>query len=91
MGLAPPPSSCPPHTHTHTQISKAAKDHKKFADYNSRCIIHHKSKAFAERLCLLVKAIDERVPIKTLSFLGDACQLLVQSHKVRYASRHMTY
>ena len=37
---------------------------------------------FAEKLCQLVKGISESVPIKTLSFVSDACQLLVQCHKV---------
>jgi len=37
---------------------------------------------FAEKLCHLVKGISESVPIKTLSFVSDACQLLVQCHKV---------
>ena len=37
---------------------------------------------FAEKLCRLVKGISESVPMKTLSFVSDACQLLVQCHKV---------
>jgi len=64
------------------KISKAAADHRKFTDYNQRCTAHHKSKMFAEKLCHLVKGISESVPIKTLSFVSDACQLLVQCHKV---------
>ena len=39
-------------------------------------------KMFAEKLCRLVKGISESVPMKTLSFVSDACQLLVQCHKV---------
>lgn len=65
-----------------SQISQAARDHKKFADYNERCAVHEKSKAFAERLYHLVKGISDSVPIKILSFLSDACQLLIQCHKV---------
>ena len=44
---------------------------------------HHRSKGFAEKLCVIVRSINASVPIKTLSFVSDACELLVQSHKVR--------
>ena len=53
-----------------------------FSDYNQRVTALQKPRIFAEKLCVLVKGISEKVPIKTLSFLIDACQLLVQCHKV---------
>ena len=40
------------------------------------------SQMFAQKLCNLVKDISDPLPMKTLSFLIDACQLLVQCHKV---------
>lgn len=41
---------------------------------------------FAEKLCEMVRGIGESVPMKTLSFVSDACDLLVQCHKVMNAS-----
>ena len=37
---------------------------------------------FANKLCLLVKGITEPVPMKALSFLSDACKLLVECHRM---------
>lgn len=65
-----------------SQLSKSAKDHKKFQDVNEICTSHHRFKGFAEKLCVLVKSVNANVPIRTLSFLSDACELLVQCHKV---------
>ena len=38
---------------------------------------------FAMRLCDIMTSIGEAVPMKTLSFVNDGCELLVQCHKVR--------
>lgn len=64
------------------QTSQAASDHKKFTDYNERCTVHEKSRAFAERLSNLIKGIHETIPIKTLTFFNDACDLLVRCYRV---------
>ena len=64
------------------QVSEKAVDHERFALFNKHCTSHQKPRMFAEKLCQLVKGISEGVPIKTLSFLVDACQLLADCHKV---------
>ena len=67
-------------------------------DYNQRCTGYHKSKVkmikqnvilqyyqlFSEKLVKLVRDISEPIPMKKLSFLVDACQLLKVSFKVKY-------
>ena len=82
-------SVCPHHTYvvclSSPQVSKEAKDGELFAMYNRTVSSHHRPRQFAERLCVLVRNISESVPIRTLSFLIDACQLLVECHKVRGA------
>jgi hypothetical protein len=64
------------------QTSQAARDQKKFTDYNQRCTVHERSRQFAERLNNLIKGIRETIPIKTLAFFSDACDLLIRCYRV---------
>ncbi|KAM4770805.1 cullin-9 isoform 2-T2 [Rhinophrynus dorsalis] len=63
-------------------VSKAARQEKKFQDYNERCTFQHKAKEFAislrNRLCVL----NEEPPLRTITFLITACRVLEQSRKV---------
>jgi hypothetical protein len=64
------------------KIGANARQHKKFGDYNERVTNSIKSRDFALRLCEIMTGIGEAVPMKTLSFVNDACELLVQCHKM---------
>ncbi|XP_069811447.1 LOW QUALITY PROTEIN: cullin-9 [Dendropsophus ebraccatus] len=63
-------------------VSKAARQEKRFQDYNERCTFQHQSKDFAvslrNRLCVL----SEEPPLRTLSLLITACRVLEISRKV---------
>ncbi|XP_069624318.1 cullin-9 isoform X1 [Ranitomeya imitator] len=63
-------------------VSKAARQEKRFQEYNERCTFQHQSKDFAaslrNRLCILT----EEPPLRTLSLLITACQVLEISRKV---------
>ncbi|XP_068088702.1 cullin-9 isoform X2 [Hyperolius riggenbachi] len=63
-------------------VSKAARQDKRFQDYNERCTFQHQAKEFAvslrNRLCVL----DEEPPLRTLTFLISACKVLELSRKV---------
>ncbi|XP_066451529.1 cullin-9 isoform X2 [Eleutherodactylus coqui] len=63
-------------------VSKAARQEKRFQDYNERCTFQHQSEDFAvslrNRLCVL----DEEPPLRTLSLLISACRVLEMSRKV---------
>ncbi|KAM3930644.1 cullin-9 isoform 2-T3 [Leptodactylus fuscus] len=63
-------------------VSKAARQEKRFQDYNERCTFQHQSKDFAvslrNRLCVL----NEEPALRTLSLLITACKVLELSRKV---------
>ncbi|KAM9316903.1 cullin-9 [Gastrophryne carolinensis] len=63
-------------------VSKAARQEKRFQDYNERCTFQHQAKDFAislrNRLCVL----NEEAPLRTLSFLITTCKVLEMSRKV---------
>jgi p53-associated parkin-like cytoplasmic protein len=63
--------------------SKVAQDIKKFTLYDQKCGAFHKSVSSSDKLLQCVTNIREpAVPIKMLSFLIDACQLLKESFKM---------
>ncbi|XP_020565045.1 cullin-9 isoform X3 [Oryzias latipes] len=63
-------------------VSKAARQEKKFQDYNERCGFHHQAKDFAVGLENKVSSINEALQMKSLTFVIDACKVLAQSRKV---------
>ncbi|XP_047653602.1 cullin-9 isoform X4 [Phacochoerus africanus] len=63
-------------------VSKAARQEKRFQDYNERCTFHHQAREFAVNLRNRVSAIHEVPPPKCFTFLSDACRGLEQARKV---------
>ncbi|KAL2791862.1 cullin-9 [Daubentonia madagascariensis] len=63
-------------------VSKAARQEKRFQDYNERCTFHHQAREFAVNLWNRVSAIHEVPPPKSFTFLNDACRGLEQARKV---------
>ncbi|KAM9847747.1 cullin-9 isoform 1-T1 [Aulostomus maculatus] len=63
-------------------VSKAARQEKKFQDYNERCTFHHQAKDFAINLENKVSSINEALQMKSLTFVIDACKMLAQARKV---------
>ncbi|XP_071012622.1 cullin-9-like isoform X6 [Oncorhynchus clarkii lewisi] len=63
-------------------VSKAARQEKKFQDYNERCTFHNQAKDFAISLESKVSSINEALQMKTLTFVIDACKVLAQARKV---------
>ncbi|XP_062319750.1 cullin-9 isoform X1 [Osmerus eperlanus] len=63
-------------------VSKAARQEKKFQDYNERCTFHNQAKDFAINLENKVSAINEALQMKSLTFVIDACKVLAQARKV---------
>ncbi|KAM6185286.1 cullin-9 [Rhynchocyon petersi] len=63
-------------------VSKAARQAKRFQDYNERCTFHHQAREFAINLRNQVCAIHEVPPPKSFTFLNDACRALEQARKV---------
>ncbi|XP_028323959.1 cullin-9 isoform X2 [Gouania willdenowi] len=63
-------------------VSKAARQDKKFQDYNERCTFHHQAKDFAIALENRVGSINEALQMKSLTFVIDACKALAQARKV---------
>ncbi|XP_045428592.1 cullin-9 isoform X1 [Pipistrellus kuhlii] len=63
-------------------VSKAARQEKRFQDYNERCTFHHQAREFAVNLWNRVSAIHEVPPPKSFTFLSDACRGLEQARKV---------
>ncbi|XP_070398905.1 cullin-9 isoform X3 [Nothobranchius furzeri] len=63
-------------------VSKAARQEKKFQDYNERCTFHHQAKDFAVNLENRVSSINEALQMKSLTFVIDACKVLAQARKV---------
>ncbi|XP_047190667.1 cullin-9 isoform X3 [Scophthalmus maximus] len=63
-------------------VSKAARQEKKFQDYNERCTFHHQAKDFAINLENKVSSINEALQMKSLTFVIDACKVLAQGRKV---------
>ncbi|XP_023575510.1 cullin-9 isoform X3 [Octodon degus] len=63
-------------------VSRAARQEKRFQDYNARCTFHHQAREFAVNLRNRISAIHEVPPPKSFTFLSDACQGLEQARKV---------
>ncbi|XP_051008836.1 LOW QUALITY PROTEIN: cullin-9 [Acomys russatus] len=63
-------------------VSKAARQEKRFQDYNERCTFHHQAREFAVNLRNQASAIHEVPPAKSFTFLHDACRALEQARKV---------
>ncbi|XP_035255877.1 cullin-9 isoform X2 [Anguilla anguilla] len=63
-------------------VSKAARQEKKFQDYNERCTFHNQAKDFAINLENKVSSINEALQMKSLTFVIDACKILAQARKV---------
>ncbi|XP_040839355.1 cullin-9 isoform X1 [Ochotona curzoniae] len=63
-------------------VSKAARQEKRFQDFNERCTFHHQAREFAVNLRNRVSAIHEVPPPKSFTFLNDACRGLEQARKV---------
>ncbi|XP_010894542.2 cullin-9 isoform X1 [Esox lucius] len=63
-------------------VSKAARQEKKFQDYNERCTFHNQAKDFAINLESRVSSINEALQMKSLTFVIDACKILAQARKV---------
>ncbi|XP_011601515.1 cullin-9 [Takifugu rubripes] len=72
-------------------VSKAARQEKKFQDYNSRCTFHHQAKDFANNLENKVSSINEALQMKSLTFVIDACKALIRARKVLAYSCVYTY
>uniref|UniRef100_A0A7M4EPH1 Cullin-9-like n=1 Tax=Crocodylus porosus TaxID=8502 RepID=A0A7M4EPH1_CROPO len=63
-------------------VSKAARQEKRFQDYNERCTFQHQAREFAMTLRNRVSAIRGMPQIRTLTFVVDACKVLEQARKV---------
>ncbi|XP_018118255.1 cullin-9 isoform X1 [Xenopus laevis] len=63
-------------------VSKAARQEKRFQDYNERCTFQHRAKDFAVNLRNRLSVLREEPPLRTLTFLITACRVLEQSRKV---------
>ncbi|XP_007934405.1 cullin-9 [Orycteropus afer afer] len=63
-------------------VSKAARQEKRFQDYNERCTFHHQAREFAVNLRNRVSAIHEVPPPTSFTFVNDACRGLEQARKV---------
>ncbi|XP_069464981.1 cullin-9 isoform X2 [Ambystoma mexicanum] len=63
-------------------VSKAARQEKRFHDYNERCTFHHQAREFAMNLRNRVSSINEVPQMRTLTFVVDACKVLEQARKV---------
>nr|XP_013012193.1 cullin-9 isoform X2 [Cavia porcellus] len=63
-------------------VSRAARQEKRFQDYNARCTFHHQAREFAVNLRKRISTIHEVPPPESFAFLSDACQGLEQARKV---------
>ncbi|XP_067148789.1 cullin-9 isoform X2 [Apteryx mantelli] len=63
-------------------VSKAARQEKRFQDYNERCTFHHQAREFAMSLRNRVSSIGEMPEVRTLTFVLDTCKVLEQARKV---------
>ncbi|KAM5263615.1 cullin-9 [Ctenodactylus gundi] len=63
-------------------VSKAARQERRFQDYNERCTFHHQAREFAVNLRNRVFAIHEVPPPRSFTFLSEACRVLEQARKV---------
>uniref|UniRef100_A0A8C7AVG0 Cullin-9 n=1 Tax=Neovison vison TaxID=452646 RepID=A0A8C7AVG0_NEOVI len=63
-------------------VSRAARQEKRFQDYNERCTFHHQAREFALSLRNRLSAIHEVPPPRSFTFLSDACRGLEQARKV---------
>lgn len=58
-----------------SKVSKAAADHRRFADYNQRCTSHHKSKVSNVQYIM----VDGILMIRNMFILKDVCREVVPS------------
>nr|XP_020652581.1 cullin-9-like [Pogona vitticeps] len=63
-------------------VSKAARQEKRFQDYNERCTFHHQAREFAMNLRNRVSNVSDVPQIRTLTFVVDGCKMLEQARKV---------
>ncbi|KAM4695372.1 cullin-9 [Discoglossus pictus] len=63
-------------------VSKAARQEKRFQDYNERCTFQHRAKDFAISLRNRLSVLSEDLPMRTLTLLITSCRVLEQSRKV---------
>lgn len=63
-------------------VSRAARQGKKFQDFNEKCTFHHQAKDFALGLVRRLSTLTDSVPMRSLSFAMESCRVLVQSRKV---------
>ncbi|XP_030051562.1 cullin-9 [Microcaecilia unicolor] len=63
-------------------VSKAARQEKRFYDYNERCTFHHLAREFAVDLKKRVSSISAVPDMRYLTFVVDACVVLEQARKV---------
>ncbi|XP_029448677.1 cullin-9-like [Rhinatrema bivittatum] len=63
-------------------VSKAARQEKRFYDYNERCTFHHLAREFAMNLKKRVCSISAVNDLRSLTFVVDACVVLEQARKV---------
>uniref|UniRef100_A0A8C4N4K8 Cullin 9 n=1 Tax=Eptatretus burgeri TaxID=7764 RepID=A0A8C4N4K8_EPTBU len=64
------------------QVSKAAKQEKKFHDANELCVYYHKAREFAMKLVSKTATINESLPLSSVLFVTNACKMLMQAWKV---------
>uniref|UniRef100_UPI00358F9E7F cullin-9 isoform X2 n=1 Tax=Myxine glutinosa TaxID=7769 RepID=UPI00358F9E7F len=64
------------------QVSKAAKQEKKFHDANELCKYYHKAREFAMKLVTKTATINESLPLSSVLFVTNACKRLMQAWKV---------
>ncbi|XP_063300230.1 cullin-9 isoform X3 [Pelobates fuscus] len=63
-------------------VSKAARQEKRFQDYNERCTFQHHAKDFAVSLRNRLCTLSVEPPLRPLTFLITACRVLEMSRKV---------
>ncbi|KAJ7341185.1 hypothetical protein JRQ81_005005 [Phrynocephalus forsythii] len=63
-------------------VSKAARQEKRFQDYNERCTFHHQAREFAMNLRKRVSNVRDAPQIENLTYIVDACKVLEQARKV---------
>uniref|UniRef100_A0A670K5K4 Cullin 7 n=1 Tax=Podarcis muralis TaxID=64176 RepID=A0A670K5K4_PODMU len=63
-------------------VSKAARQEKRFQDYNERCTFHHQAREFAMNLRNRVSTVSDVPQIRSLTFVVDTCKMLEQARKV---------
>uniref|UniRef100_A0A6I8NRT5 Cullin 9 n=1 Tax=Ornithorhynchus anatinus TaxID=9258 RepID=A0A6I8NRT5_ORNAN len=64
------------------KVCKAARQEKRFQDYNEKCTFHHQAREFTLNLQRQVATLSKQPPHRSLAFLTDACKSLEQARKV---------